>query len=68
VFPTRVGVNRPSTKQQSCLSSVPHARGGEPLLVMTVVQAPRVPHARGGEPKGGYLPLTVEMCSPRAWG
>ena len=32
VFPTRVGVNRGSSRRQSQATRIPHTRGGEPQL------------------------------------
>ena len=48
VFPTCVGVNRTSRVARSLRSSVPHMRGGEPLLLMTQNLACECsPHAWG---------------------
>ena len=69
VFPTRVGVNRSQNTTRMTKKRIPHACGGEPVLVVDIYRPrERIPHACGGEPIDGRYDGKPHEGIPHACG
>ena len=69
VFPTRVGMDRPSRPARGWRVRVPHARGDGPVYVVALAAFSNVFPTRVGMDRTAARQWSLNKpCSPRAWG
>ncbi len=68
LFPTHVGMDRPTTATSTASIGSPHLRGDGPCKMREAAKAAIAPHTRGDGPDNWAKYPRQMLVSPHAWG